>query len=136
MPTLRSYSLFISHAWIYNDDYYRLVEFLNAAPNFSWKNYSVPSHDGLDARNARQLADALVRQISPTHCVLIIAGMYVAHREWLQREIEMAQAYKKPIIGIQPWGSQHTPSLVTQAAAEIVGWNTSTIVSAIRNHAL
>jgi hypothetical protein len=136
MPTLRTYSLFISHAWVYNDDYYRLVDLLNQAPNFSWRNYSVPSHDGLDAGNARELQDALDRQISPTHCVLIVAGMYVAHREWLQKEVQMAQSYGKPIIGIQPWGSHNTPSLVSEAAVAIVGWNTNTIVSAIRTHSI
>ena len=45
MPALKTYRLFISHAWQYHDDYYRLVEMLNAANNFRWYNYSVPEHD-------------------------------------------------------------------------------------------
>ena len=135
MPTLRPYSLFISHAWIYNDDYYRLVKMLDEAPNFRWKNYSVPSHDGLDAEDDDELEEALQQQISPTQCVLVIAGMYVAHREWLKKEIELAQSYGKPIIGIQPWGSERTPAILTQSSVEIVGWNTASIVAAVRAHA-
>lgn len=38
----------------------------------------------------------------------------------------------KPILAIQPWGQQRFPSYVTQNADKIVGWNTSSIVFAIR----
>jgi len=43
MPELKT--LFISHAWRYHDDYDRIVKFLKQAPNFKWRNYSVPRHD-------------------------------------------------------------------------------------------
>ncbi len=42
MPTLRTYNLFISHAWQYHDDYDRLVKMLDAADNFHYHNYSSP----------------------------------------------------------------------------------------------
>lgn len=45
MPNLRTYSIFISHAWRYSDDYNRLVKLLNEAPLFRWRNYSDPKHD-------------------------------------------------------------------------------------------
>jgi hypothetical protein len=45
MPALRTYRVFISHAWAYSDDYRRIVQFLNDAPNFAWENLSVPEHD-------------------------------------------------------------------------------------------
>lgn len=136
MPALKTYDLFISHAWIYNDDYYRLVELLKAANYFSWRNYSVPEHDRLDANNNKKLYSGLQRQIAPVNAVLIISGMYVAHREWIQTEIDIAQAYGKPIIGIRPRGAQMMPTAVTAVAHEVVGWNTDSIVSAIRRHAL
>jgi hypothetical protein len=41
---LRTYRVFISHAWDYKDDYYRCEKFLNEAPNFEWENLSVPKH--------------------------------------------------------------------------------------------
>ena len=132
MPSLRLYNLFISHAWTYNAEYYRLVGKLKEYPNFRCRNYSVPEHDPLAARSTRSLAQALNRQIRPVHCVLIISGMYVSHREWIQHEIDLAVRYEKPIIGILPWGSQRIPSVVTDAATEIVGWRTDSIVSAIR----
>ena len=42
----------------------------------------------------------------------------------------------KPIIGVRPWGQQRTPAQVAEAAATMVGWNTDSIVAAVRAHAL
>lgn len=79
MPFLRNYDLFISHAWRYNDAYYRLEGLLRAAPYFRFRNYSVPTHDPLVDPNTligqARLADLLERQIRPVQCVLVIAGM-------------------------------------------------------------
>ena len=36
------YNLFISHSWTYGDSYDRLIEMLDDAPNFYYKDYSVP----------------------------------------------------------------------------------------------
>ena len=140
MPPLRTYRLFISHAWRYDEDYYRLVEMLHAAPNFKFANYSVPRHDPVIDPNTpagdRVLKQKLRNQISPVQCVLIISGMYAAHRKWIQEEIDIAQSYDKPIVGIRPWGSERIPRVVQDAAHEMVGWNTSTIVRAIRLYSL
>lgn len=136
MPSLKTYDLFISHAWRADDDYDRLVNLLQAAPLFKWRNYSVPQHDPLDANNAQRLGEALDRQIRPVNAVLIISGMYVNYRDWIQYEIEVAEHYKKPIVGIRPWGAERIPVAVQQVADEMVGWNTASIVRAIREHAL
>jgi hypothetical protein len=136
MPTLRTYKLFVSHAWAYNDDYYRLGEFLDAAPNFSWLNLSVPEHDPLLARSTDDLKRLLRDQMRPANAFLIISGMYAAYSEWIDFEMEFARRIGRPIIGILPWGSQRVPLAIQDAATELVGWNTSSIVSAIRDHAL
>jgi len=136
MPKLKIYDLFISHAWTYNADYYRLVRMLDAAPNFKYRNYSVPSHDPLDTGNDKKLLQALDRQIKPVNCVLILAGMYVSHRKWILAEIGIAKRYKKPIVGIVPRGGQRTPVEVQKAAKVMVRWNTNSIVQAIREHSL
>ncbi len=136
MPSLKTYDLFISHAWQYDNDYYRIVDFLKEASMFQWRNYSVPRHDPLDANNAYRLKAALRRQIRPVNAVLIISGMYVNYREWIQYEIDLAQEYSKPVIGVKPWGAEHIPAAVQLAAVTMVGWNTSSIVDAIRTYAL
>jgi hypothetical protein len=71
VPALKTHNLFISHCWDYNDEYYRLIEYLRAASNFDLKNFSVPEHDHLDTRNDHELEVAHSYQIRPTHSVLI-----------------------------------------------------------------
>lgn len=138
MPTLKTYDLFLSHMWrsTDNSEYYQLEKLLNDAPNFDWRNYSVPEHDPLGTKTDKELKEALDRQIRQVNCFIIIAGMYVNHRKWIQKELEIAQNYKKPIVGIIPRGQERIPKEVQDAANEMVGWNTYSIVAVIRKHSL
>jgi len=132
MPQLHNYKLFISHAWKYNDAYKRMVKFLDEANHFSYWNYSVPEHNPVDANNRVKLAEELRQQIRPTEIVVILGGMYVSHSDWIQFEIDYAKYLNKPILGIRPWNAQRMPQAIQDTADEIVGWNTSSIVEAIR----
>ena len=132
MPRLRRYRIFISHAWRYNADYYKLINRLDMTPNFLYANYSVPEHDPVDANNNSKLAEELRQQIRPVKVVIILGGMYVAYSNWIQFEINFAQDLGKPVLGVRPWGTQRMPQAVQNAANEVVGWNTPTIVDAIR----
>ena len=133
---LKSYRVFVSHAWEYTDQYRRLEKMLDEAPEFDYSNYSVPEHDPLHAKMKKELVEALYNQIRPTNVVIIIAGMYVPYREWIQKEIDIAVEMGKPIIGITPRGSQKIPQAVQDVAEEIVSWNTSSIVNAIRKYSI
>lgn len=130
------YNIFISHAWKYNSEYYNLEEMLNNAPYFTWKNYSVPQHDALDTKTDRELEEALKRQISPCSCVLIIARMYYNYRTWIQKEIDIAKMYKKPIIVVRPRGQERMPSELLSDDFYRVNWSTNSIVEAVRNYSL
>jgi hypothetical protein len=134
MPSLRHYQIFISHAWEYNEDYYRLERWLNEAPNFLWTNLSVPEHDPI--MNTQQLERELNNQMRPADAFLIISGMYVAHSDWIQYELNFARRIGRPIIGIRPWASSSLPVAVQNGADEIVGWSSESIVNAIRRRAL
>ena len=140
MPALKTYDLFISHAWNYNADYYKLESFLNKAPLFKWRNYSVPEHDPLidpKSNTGRgKLLKMLDIQLRPSNCVLILGGMYASYSDWINKEIELAIKYNKPIVAIYPWGQQRMPNIIQESADEIVGWNTNSIVNAIRKNSI
>ena len=136
MPALKNYDLFISHAWNYDDDYSKLTNLLKNAKWFKYRNYSVRQDNPLDANNTRRLKAALDKQIRPVNVVLIISGMYVNYREWIQYEIDVAQGYSKPIIGIEPRSSQRVPNEVRSVATTMVKWNTKSIIEAIRKYAI
>lgn len=132
MSLLHRYKLFISHAWRYSERYERMIYFLNAAPRFIYANHSVPEDSGFGRMNVAELKEQLREQIRPVEIVIIIGGMYVAHSDWIQFEIDYAELLGKPILGIRPRGAQLMPAAVTQAADEVVNWNTDSIVNAIR----
>lgn len=141
----REYKLFISHAWTHGDDYDGLVNLLNGEGGllgtFRWINFSIPKSDPLEThpvltKSHRYLVRRIDEQIAQVDCVLVIAGMYVKYRGWIQSEIEAALAFSKPIIAVYPYGCGRVPSeLSAVRVAKWVGWRGSSITSAIREHA-
>lgn len=130
---MRTFNLFISHSWKYSDTYERLVELLKNRGYFNFKDYSVPRVDPIiGAQDDFALYSAIRSQMAPSSVVIILAGVYASYSKWIDAEIRIAQEYGKPIIAIEPWGSEHTSVKVKQAAHKIVKWNTESIVSAIR----
>lgn len=131
-------NIFISHSWTYGDSFDKLSAMLRAAPRFEYKDYSVPKHDPIhNAANAAQLRNAIQAQMKSASVILIMAGKYATYSKWINEEIQLAQhgfMNKKPILAITPWGAQQISAKVRDAADEIVGWNTSSIVTAIRRH--
>ena len=113
-----TYNLFISHSWSYSDAYEKLVRLLDTKPYFTYKNYSVPQND----------------PIHHASCVLILAGVYATYSKWINIEIDLANSMGKKIIAIQPWGAKLTSTVVKNTADVIVGWNTDSIVNAIRGY--
>lgn len=134
MPELKSRTIFISHAWQYDQAYLTLVKWFNEAPNFLWKDCSVPSTDALPDKTTAGLMRGITRQINPAQGVLIIAGMYAAHSGWIDYEIGEAVRMGKTIIGIKPWGQERMPVKVQDAAHVIVNWNSASVVDAVRTY--
>ena len=134
---MRTHNLFISHSWTYSDTYDRLVNLLDARLYFRYRNYSVPKDDPLHTRGTdKALYTAIKKQIAPSGVILILAGVYATYSKWIDKEIQIAKTEfqtPKPIIAIKPRGSQRTSTKGIEAADAIVGWNTESIVSAIRN---
>lgn len=139
MPYLRTYRLFISHAWSHSGQYLQLVNLIKNQPHFNWCNHSVPKHNPLidpgSPYGKITLARKLRAQIQGVHCVLIIAGMYSHYRYWIDKEIEIAQSYRKPIIIVRPWGQARIPVKLRVVAKDIVYWQGSSVVAKIRQHA-
>ncbi len=138
MPYLNTYRIFISHAWRYGTDYNRLTSLLDNAPYFSYYNYSAPKEKPLFPPGTPYTSNDIARKISdkirPTQITLVVSGMYGAYSDWMQYEIDESLRMGKPIIGIYPWGQTYAPLYVQQNAVEMVRWNTSSIISAIKRY--
>ena len=90
----------------------------------------------MNTKTDTQLREALHRQIKPVNVVIVLAGMYVDYRKWIQEEINIAQYYNKPIIAIRPRGAERIPQELANIADTIVYWNIDSIVEAIRKYSL
>lgn len=127
------YNLFISHSWTYSDAYNGLVNLLDKADNFSYKNYSVPKNDPIhNAKSDAALKEAIRNQMKPASCILILAGVYSTYSRWINIELDLAVEMDKKIVAIEPWDSERTSSKVKAYADKVVKWQTSSIVSAIK----
>ena len=125
--------IFISHDWAKNNLYEDLCNLLDNRNYFSWKDYSVPKGDPIDSNDDRIILESLIEQIKHASCVIVIASMDVAYSYWIEKEIKVSNYLHKPIIGIKPRGQERIPKIVSENA-EIVGWNTESVVNAIREY--
>lgn len=132
----KTFNLFISHSWAYTDAYDKLISLLDNHPSFTYKNFSVPKDNPIHTSGTdRELYQAIQNKISLSHAVVILAGVYSSYSKWIQKEIIIANeefTNPKPIIAIEPWGSERTSKIVKDSASAIVKWNSQSIVKAIR----
>ncbi len=132
----KTYPLFISHSWTYEEHYESLESRLNTRPGFYWRNYSVPKDDPIhNAPNKDLLYAAIRRQMAPCSVIIILAGVYSTYSTWIQREIQIANkefANPKPILAIQTLGAQRISSVVSENANLIVKWHIESVIDGIK----
>ncbi len=134
----RQIHLFISHAWVHSHHYKTLCDWVF---NNSWSvgqaslqflDYSVPKSDPIhNASNDQQLQNAIFDKIARSHVVVIPSGMYAARRKWIQKEIQGANDYGKPILAVNPMGQERKPGIVMDNAKITVGWNKKPVINGI-----
>ena len=134
----RQIHVFISHSWAYSGHYKTLADWIFnknwsvGRASLDFRDFSVPQSDPiLNAKNDSQLRKALYNQIARSHVIVIPTGMYTNYSKWIQKEIDGANGYSKPILAVNPWGAQRTSSTVSSAAVKTVGWNSKSVVNGI-----
>ena len=132
---MKTYHLFISHSWAYSAQYNNLIHLLNQAQNFTYRDFSIPKNDPVHSGSDSQLSKAIQNQMQSCGIVLVLAGTYASCSKWIDKEIKIAKSTfssPKPILAIEPYGSQKTSQTAKERADEIVRWNTDSIVAAIK----
>lgn len=130
------YRIFISHSWAYSEAYDKVEEFLRNE-GVSFYNHSVPKDDPVHTNGTdKELYDKIEAKVRGCSCVIILAGVYATYSRWINKEIEIAKKYNKPIIAVEPFASEKTSKVVRDAATVIVGWRASSIANAVRIYAL
>ena len=137
-----SINVFISHSWTYSDVYETLSSWLfteqwsvNLAGGnvpIHFMDTSIPKDDPIHhAQNKGELQSAIYYRIANSNVVVIPTGMYTNHSEWIQREINGANMYRKPILAVTPRGQEKNASRVAGAAHQTVGWTSKSVASAV-----
>lgn len=130
----KQYRLFISHSWAYSDAYKKVMNLLDNQ-NLRYYNHSVPMDNPIHTNGTdKQLHEAIKNKISGTNCVLILAGIYSSYSKWINKEIVISKMFDKPIIAIEPWGSEKTSKIVKDNATVIVKWQGISIANAIKEY--
>jgi len=75
-------------------------------------------------------------RISISSCVIILSGMYAKYSRWIDYEIDTTISMGKPIIGLIPWGQERIPLKIRENADVMIGWNSSPLIQAVRDHAI
>jgi hypothetical protein len=130
--------IFISHAWAYSEDYNTLASWIfeenwsTGQASLDFRDYSVPKNDPIhNATTNKALEEAIFNQISRSHVVVIPVGMYTSYSKWIQKEIDGANGYKKPILAVIPRGQQRKAEVVVNNASAEVGWNKQSVIDGI-----
>ncbi|WP_312900711.1 TIR domain-containing protein [Chryseobacterium taichungense] len=131
----KDYKIFISHSWAHHDDLLSLRKLLNSRGYFNVEFTEASKDVPINSPNATYIKAKLRAKIQNSHIVLALAGVYASHSDWMPWELDTAKSYGTPIIGIIPWGQERISSQVLTRSVVDVGWNTESIVNAIRNYA-
>ena len=116
------YNLFISQLDETTYEYDRLIGKLSSVEDFKFEDHSVPGKTSLED---------LSKQMMDVDAVVILSGLYSADKNLIQREIDVAQKLKKPIIIVRPYGMENVPGKIEEAANEVIGWNAGCIIDSI-----
>jgi len=147
----RSYKLFISHSWSYDEQHLNLRQLLEKDKTFRYMDLSVPKNDPIHyASNDKELYAAIKSKIDRADVVLVLAGVYATHSKWMQLEMEAARdvsmhrvltrhnrpdtvnKYHIPIIAVEGHGSERTSAIVKERADEVVAWNSASVINVIK----
>jgi len=118
----RLYNLFISQLDETTYEYDRLIGKLSSVEDFNFEDHSVPGKTSMED---------LSEQMNDVDAVLILSGLYSADEDLIQREIDVAQKLKKPIIIVRPYGMENVPGKIEEVANEVIGWNAGCIIDSI-----
>tara|TARA_Y100000294_G_scaffold177869_1_gene205339 strand:+ start:2106 stop:2546 length:441 start_codon:yes stop_codon:yes gene_type:complete len=88
--------LFISHGWLFHDEWKEFVSIVNKIDNLKWRNFSVPWHDPAFLPTTeighRNITTYLKTQIIPCDLCIIITDLFNRKRniKWLELEYQYA----------------------------------------------
>lgn len=124
--------VYVAHLFEADTDYQRVFEYLESRDKFFYVNTAepegMPTSGGADA-----IKDELRRQISPAEILVLPVATFERNPDLVRFQIDVAQAFKKPVLAIQSFGGTiAVPKEVLDRADDLVEWNDRVITDGIR----
>jgi len=127
--------LFVTHAFASNPDYHRVFEYLEATPNFFYRNCSVWDHPPVTG-GKEAIKEEYRTQLKTAEVVVVLSSLYVENEFWTTYQMNAAEASNLPLVAMEPFGgSLKVPAEVARRVAEVVAWDERLMVDVIRRQA-
>jgi hypothetical protein len=126
--------LFVAHAWMEDDDYSRLFEYLEASGRFYYTNTARPGlMRPLDREGQRQ---ALRREIAPAEVLVVVPGVYWSAPELILFQVTFAKAADRAVVALENFASSAPlPKTILDLADEVSAWDERHLIDALRRQA-
>lgn len=139
MPYLKTYKLFISHAWAADDDYKRLIELLKSIQSFKVKICSDTEKDPTisdteSVTGIQKLKWHMSDQVRSSNCAIIFPRLFINNDFWGKHIIYFCRMYGViPLSMALPDGEEMPPELVIKTKA-VVDWNVVSLEQGIKDY--
>ncbi len=130
----KTYRLFISHRWDYDNVLQNLKDLLNSRGYFPAEYTEIEKTCPINSDLAWVVKANITRRLQESDVLLAIEGIYASYSEWMQWEMDKAKELGLNVIGVIPWGQEHISQEVYRRSVIDVRWNADSIVDAIRRY--
>lgn len=131
----KTYKIFISHCWNYDNVLQDLKNLLNNRGYFPAEYTQVEKSHPINSCYAPAIKSQITRRLEDSDVVLAIAGVYASYSDWMIWEMDKAKELGLNVVGVIPWGQERISQEVFNRSKIDVRWNTESIVNAIRDYA-
>lgn len=127
--------LYAVHGWHQDEDYSRLFEYLESADSFYYRALSNPEARSPKGDSSLARRELIEEALKDAECVVCCAGTWERFNDWARFTVEQARRMDLPVVAIEHFGPRNMDELLKGRAAESVGWDSRSIVDAIRREA-
>ena len=130
----KTYKVFVSHCWNYNDVLQDLKKLIDNRGYFEAEYTHVEKSHPINSENTSVIKANITKKLEKSDVVLAIAGLYASYSDWMPWEMDKAKELGLNVIGVIPRGQEHISREVYSRSITDVRWNADSIVAAIRKY--
>lgn len=124
--------LFVTHLFEPDEEYFRVFEYLESAPNFFYTNLSAPEKPPR-SRDPASLQIALREQMEEAEAVLLLSKLHARAPSLIEFQAVCARKVGKPVIVMEPFGEDKSVVERLRKLGDcVVGWNQRDMSDAIK----